>query len=461
MIEMRHPPPERNFDSKGCCVKHPRIQLRRRSPMNVLGWQVVRSKCPLCDCNFPEKSGSKTRDDNHVEQATQALKTAKPSSPSSGINVTSTSLKHQKGSSSSLNTLQTSETGYSTSSSTNLNVSVNKVISRKASQESFNSMSSMSSLDTTSSVHEVVCGMPYSYYFPDDDIYLDGFYTGQIDATTGLPHGMGTWRSSDGRYFMEGDWNAGRLYVKHPDRVASQTTSMRSSGTRHRRSSTLNSSQRRCSLERIAEYDLGRSDGKDAARSTSSTETSRGRATVVVGKVDFQGPTSSVSSGRRSRSESRNGRYRRPANSEEDFCQSDTALLDSARRHRPRHGSFDLEIEDDLNDSFQSVASILRPPRLGSSDVSKSDCADMTIASKVVRFDLMLNRKSSITLDDIDCDNSVAMDSCYRAQEVKDCEACDMNQLEKVLKNVSFSVDPPGLGSSMVMTRKQTHSLAA
>lgn len=425
--------------------------------MNVLGWQVVRSKCPLCDCNFPEKSGSKTRDDNRVEQAAIAPQTLKPAKPSSPSSINITSLEHQKGSSSSLNSLQTAETGYSTSSSTKLHVSVNKVISRKASQESFTSMSSMSSLDTSSSVHEVVCGMPYSYYFPDDDIYLDGFYTGEIDATTGLPHdGMGTWRSSDGRYFMEGDWNAGRLYVKHPDRVvASQATSRRSSGTRHRRSATLNSSQRRCSLERIAEYDLGRSDGKDAARSTSSTETSRGRPTVV-GKVDFQGPTSSVSSGRRSRSESRNGRYRRPANSEEeDFCQSDTALLDSARRQRPRHGSFDLEIEDDLNDSFRSVASILRPSRLGSSDFSKSDCADMTIASKAVRFDLMLNRNS------IDCDNSVAMDSCYRAQEIKDCEACDMTQLEKVLKNVSFSVDPPGLGSSMVMKRKQTHSLAA
>lgn len=430
--------------------------------MNVLGWQVVRSKCPLCNYNFPEKSGSsRPRDDKHVEQAIAALKSAAATKPSLPSSTNATSLK-PKESNASLNSLQTAETGYSTSSSASQHLSVNKSVCRKASQESLNSMSSMSSLDTDSSVeHEVVCGMPYSYYFPDDDRYLDGYYTGQAEATTGLPHGMGTWRSSDGRSFMEGDWNAGRLYVRHPDRTASQaTSSRRSSGTRHRRSATLNSSHRRCSLERIAEYDLGRSYEKDTMRSTSSRETSRGRP-IVVGKADFQGLTSSVPSGRRSRSESRSGRYRRPANSEEDFCQSDTALLDSARRHRPRHGSFDLDLEDDLNDSFRSITSILRPPKRGSADFGKSNCASTTVASKMVRFDLMLSRKSSITLDNIDCDNSVAMESCYRAQENKDCKACDMSQLEKVFKSASFSVDPPGLSSSLVTTRKQTYSRAA
>ena len=428
--------------------------------MNALGWQVVRSKCPLCDYKFPKKSGSKPRNDERVEQAISALKSVVKPSSSSSTNVTSLEPKEShlkpKESNSSLNSLQTAETGYSTSSSASQHVSVNKLVRRKASQESVNSMSSMSSLDTTSSVeqHEVVCGLPYSYYFPDDDIHLEGFYTGHIEAKTGLPHGTGTWRSSDGRSFMEGDWNAGRLYVKRPNRAASHTSSRRSLGTRHRRSSTLNSPHRRCSLERIAEYDLGRSNGKGTARSTSSRET-------VVGKAGFQAPKSSVSSGRRSMSESRNVRYRRPANSEEDFCQSDTALLNSARKPRPRRGSFDIEIEDDLNASFRSVASILRPPKLGSADFSRSDCADMTVASKAVRFDLLLSRKTSITLDEIECDNSVAMDSCYRAQEIKDCEACDLAKLEKVFKNVGFNVDPPGLGASIVMTRKQTCSRAA
>ena len=432
MIKM-HPPPERNFDSKGCCTKHPSIQLRRRSPMNILGWQVVRSKCPLCSYNVPENSGSRPRDDKHVEQAIAALKSvAKPSSPSS---INSTSLM-PKEFNASLNSLQTAETGYSTSSSGSQHVPVNKSVSRKASQGSLNSMSSMSSLDTNSSVErEVVCGMPYSYYFPDDDRYLDGYYTGQIEATTGLPHGMGTWRNSNGRSFMEGDWNAGRLYVQHSDRTASQATSSRSSScTRHRRSATLNSSHQRCSLERIAEYDLGRSYEKDnTKRSTSSRETSRGRP-IAVGKADFQGLTSSVLSGRRSGSEYRSGRYRRPANSEEDFCQSDTALLDSDRRDRPRHGSL--------------------------ADFGKSDCASTTVASKVVRFDLMPSRKSSITLDNINCDNSVAMESCYRAQEIKDCKACDMTQLEEVYKNVSSDVDPR-MSSSLVTKSKQTFSRAA
>ena len=93
-------------------------------------------------------------------------------------------------------------------------------------------------------------------------------------------------------------------------------------------------------------------------------------------------------------------------------------------------------------------------------DFGKSDCASTTVASKVVRFDLMPSRKSSITLDNINCDNSVAMESCYRAQEIKDCKACDMTQLEEVYKNVSSDVDPR-MSSSLVTKSKQTFSRAA
>ncbi|KAL7534233.1 hypothetical protein ACHAXR_008402 [Thalassiosira sp. AJA248-18] len=59
---------------------------------------------------------------------------------------------------------------------------------------------------------EVVCGMPFMYSCHE------GFYTGQIDAMSELPHGVGTWRASANKInrslLVEGEWSYGCLYSK-------------------------------------------------------------------------------------------------------------------------------------------------------------------------------------------------------------------------------------------------------
>jgi len=65
----------------------------------------------------------------------------------------------------------------------------------------------------------VVCGMPYVYFSfrprEDKQEYEEGFYTGELDSNSGVPHGMGTWRSEDGMSLMEGEWYDGHLLRKN------------------------------------------------------------------------------------------------------------------------------------------------------------------------------------------------------------------------------------------------------
>jgi len=61
---------------------------------------------------------------------------------------------------------------------------------------------------------EVVSGMRYAFYhnnYYQSNRLHAGYFTGQIDTRTNLPHGMGTWRSEDGSSLMEGVWYKGRL----------------------------------------------------------------------------------------------------------------------------------------------------------------------------------------------------------------------------------------------------------
>mmetsp|Transcript_45852 Transcript_45852/g.96247 ORF Transcript_45852/g.96247 Transcript_45852/m.96247 type:complete len:523 (-) Transcript_45852:45-1613(-) len=75
--------------------------------------------------------------------------------------------------------------------------------------------------------NEVVSGMQYLFPPPKEDSEREhehehsppppreGYYTGQIDVRTNLPHGMGTWRSANGSSLMEGEWTDGVLSLRH------------------------------------------------------------------------------------------------------------------------------------------------------------------------------------------------------------------------------------------------------
>ena len=153
--------------------------------------------------------------------------------------------------------------------------------------------SSLSSLDGHNAAHyattdednnadvthrtKVVCGMPYVYYSYDvrgpsqeycnqgggnrlrrrhqeqqcQEHERHGFYTGEIDAITSLPHGIGTWRCSSnnspnindesghgGTILLEGSWFDGHLYT--------QSNSPQSNHQHnHHHSSTTQSQQQR------------------------------------------------------------------------------------------------------------------------------------------------------------------------------------------------------------------------
>ena len=148
--------------------------------------------------------------------------------------------------------------------------------------------SSLSSLDGHNAAHyattdednnadvthrtKVVCGMPYVYYSYDvrgpsqeycnqgggnrlrrrhqeqqcQEYERHGFYTGEIDAITSLPHGIGTWRCSitspndegQGTILLEGSWFDGHLYT--------QSNSPQSNHQHnHHHSSTTQSQQQR------------------------------------------------------------------------------------------------------------------------------------------------------------------------------------------------------------------------
>ena len=176
-------------DRKGNCKQHPQIRLRKRNPLGR--WKTVVDSCPLCAVTHLCTIVRNINDECHAEPS-------QPHNVSSQQSLSKISMKHASkrvsmDSSISSNTVDTVSSSYSHSS--------------QSSRRSHTSTSNAShhSLPQAS---RVVCGTPYVCF----DTRRRGYYTGQVDAETGLPHGVGTLRFDDGS-FSEGEWCNGRLSV--------------------------------------------------------------------------------------------------------------------------------------------------------------------------------------------------------------------------------------------------------
>lgn len=81
---------------------------------------------------------------------------------------------------------------------------------------------SLSSTTSEEIKQEVECGKSQVCF----DMHRCGFYTGQADVKTGLPHGLGTLRFEDGM-ISQGEWKTGCLIESQEDPLVSQNSCQR------------------------------------------------------------------------------------------------------------------------------------------------------------------------------------------------------------------------------------------
>ena len=269
------------YDNKGRCIYHPQIRLRKRSTLFKRNWITVNKQCPAC---FAELLSSSSYDDDIDKTSHTHRPQTRGIPPLSSVHDDKALQPHRDDDDEgceddddeydfecSSSTLTTAEETISSYSSASLSSSLSSLDGHNAAH--YATTDEDNNTDVTHHRTKVVCGMPYVYYSYDvrgpsqeycnanqgggnrrrpqeqqcQEYERHGFYTGEIDALTSLPHGIGTWRCSitspndegQGTILLEGSWFDGHLYTQ------SNSPQSNHQHSHHHSSATQSQQQRR------------------------------------------------------------------------------------------------------------------------------------------------------------------------------------------------------------------------
>ncbi|KAL7472733.1 hypothetical protein ACHAXS_013104 [Conticribra weissflogii] len=222
------------FDSKGRCVRHPMVRLRRKKMFR--GWQILLSNCPECCLDEMRRlkvnrskgggtsgtssvvSGSGTSrggSSNGKSKSKTKGKNAVMDPPLSQVEVENKKKKKKRrdGSSSSVSgdrSVGTEDDTKSIGTASTITISsyTHSTGGHHGHWSNFagrgpkpgNSSSSLDGTGNSKNGPARVTRMPYT-----DQYGENGWYTGEVDANTGTPHGHGTMNYSNGAVY-EGEW---------------------------------------------------------------------------------------------------------------------------------------------------------------------------------------------------------------------------------------------------------------
>lgn len=222
------------FDSKGRCVRHPMVRLRRRKMFR--GWQILLSNCPECCLDemrrlkFNRSKGGGTSGTSSVisgggtskggsssgkGKSTSKGKNSVVDPPLSQVEVENKKKKKKRrdGSSSSLSgnrSVGTEDDNKSIGTASTITISsyTHSTGGHHGHWSNFSgrgpkpgsSASSLNGGGNPKNGPARVTRMPYT-----DQYGENGWYTGEVDANTGTPHGHGTMNYSNGAVY-EGEW---------------------------------------------------------------------------------------------------------------------------------------------------------------------------------------------------------------------------------------------------------------
>lgn len=183
-----------DLDPTGHCIAHPQIRVRRPNP-NGIGYRIILTNgCPLCAIEPVKPRRSSGNNQSIVRRDSGRRRSFEEDfgkSFCSASDITETTVASSQSSSSCLSNL-----------------------------EDFHSNGPLSPV---SERKRVICGMRYQ-----DPRGRIGTYTGQVDAETQFPHGIGCLRLGDGEV-LDGEWSRGHLiseeshhrskeHARHPSR---------------------------------------------------------------------------------------------------------------------------------------------------------------------------------------------------------------------------------------------------